>query len=230
MKRAYELAEQRKHRRAHLRLPVRIRWQGPLGMRFEIAEIIDVAREGVLLACEDDLVETMSRAWIVFPFDASAEGAVEPETPARIVRVEGDPAGVHRVGLQLQPSKRSVPPMIHPDRRGCARIAVCLPIFVRSEGTPWPEETMTRDFSPCGLRFETSHIYTTGESIRAKIPWGEWAEAGELFGRVVRVESGEEETTAANDPLADHSRGRSGADTSFNSVAVEWTDKDLRTT
>ncbi|MGH9737211.1 MAG: PilZ domain-containing protein [Candidatus Acidiferrales bacterium] len=228
MERAQVLEEQRKHPRAHLRFLARIRWLGPLGMRFEIAEIIDVSREGVLLACHGDLPAAMSRGWIVFPFDPRAAGAMEPETPARITRIESDPGSGHRVGLQLQPRKRSAGPTIQPERRDFARFAVCLPIFVRSQGMPWPEEAMTHDFSRSGLRFETSHVYAPGDSIRAEIPWGEWADAGELFGRVVRVEPAEDEA-AIVDPT-DRSSGRSGTNRSFTCVAVQWIDTDTRTT
>ena len=38
----------RKSPRARLHLPARIRWLGPLGMRLEITETIDVSREGLL--------------------------------------------------------------------------------------------------------------------------------------------------------------------------------------
>ncbi|MGA9885653.1 MAG: PilZ domain-containing protein [Candidatus Acidiferrales bacterium] len=228
MQRAQVLAEQRKHPRAHLRFPARIRWHGPLGMLSEIAEIIDVSREGVLLIWRGDLPATMSRCWIVFPFDPSATGTLEPETPARIARIESDPGGAHRVGLQLQPRKRSDCSTIQPERRGFARVEVCLPIFVRSKGMPWPEEAMTRDFSRSGLRFETSDVYATGDRIRAEIPWGEWAEGGGIIGRVVRVEPAEDDAVIGRP--ADRLSGHSGTNIGFTCVAVEWIDTNTRTT
>lgn len=47
---------------------------------------------------------------------------------------------------------------------------------------------MTQNISRSGVRFETSQIYEPGEEVLGKIPWGEWAEAGELSGCVLRVD------------------------------------------
>lgn len=187
-------------------------------MRFEVAETIDVSREGVLLECRDIPLETESRVWIVFPFEASAIGQMEPETPARVVRVTREPGGGCRVGLKLQAhrTRRTSP---QPERRKYSRSQVCLPVFVRSPNMPWPEEAMTLDFSRRGLRFETSQIYTAGEKVRAKIPWGEWAEAGEIPGRVLRVEPGERESAA---------NGSACAAPNFSCVAIEWIDRRTR--
>jgi hypothetical protein len=178
-------------------------------MSFEVAETIDVSRGGVLLACPEIPLATASRAWIVFPFEASAVGQMEPETPARVVRVTREASGC-RVGLKLCSHRtRRIAPQ--PERRRYSRSQVCLPVLVRSPNMPWPEEAMTLDFSRRGLRFETSQIYTAGENVRAKIPWGEWEDAGEISGRVLRVESGE--TASEN--------GWSAA-ANVSSVAIEW--------
>ncbi|MGH9560283.1 MAG: PilZ domain-containing protein [Terracidiphilus sp.] len=216
MQSAKSLAEQRRHPRARLQLPARIRWQSPLGMRLEVAETIDVSRDGVLLASREESLAAISRAWIVFPFDASAIGATEPETPAHVVRVERDPGGDYRIALHLQPRRSTARTPVKPERRSYPRLPLCLPIYVRAGEMPWPEETMTRDFSRGGLRFETSHVFTAGENIRARIPWGERAEAGEISGRVVRVEPSESDAAAA-DYLG-------GACAGSLCVAVEWTD------
>lgn len=183
-------------------------------MCFEVAETIDVSREGVLLACREIPLATASRVWIVFPFEASAIAQMEPETPARVVRVQREPGGGCRVGLKLQAhrTRRSAP---QPERRKYSRSQVCLPVFVRSPNMPWPEEAMTLDFSRRGLRFETSQIYTAGENVRAKILWGEWEDAGEISGRVLRVEPGEREPAA---------NGAIYAAPNFSSVTIEWID------
>jgi hypothetical protein len=186
-------------------------------MRLELTETIDVSREGVLLRSLEDSDARMSRAWVVFPFDSPDIAAMEPESPARVVRVERDTDGSYRVALQLESPRRSTGSFpAASERRTSPRVALCLPIFVRTDGMPWPEETMTRDFSRTGVKFETSHIYTAGESLHAKIPWGEWAEAGEISGCVARVEAaGHQPTASANE--------HSGANAAFNAVAVEWT-------
>lgn len=215
------LVEQRKHPRSHLRLPARIRWQGPLGMRLEVTQTINVSRQGVLLHRDEDSLALMSRAWIAFPFEPAAHGGAQPETPARIVRVEPESGGGYRVGLQLQPAHRGKPAAGQAERRASARVPFSLPIFVRPAETPWPEESMTRDFSRSGMRFETSHIYTVGEAVLAKIPWGEWARAGEISGRVVRIEPIDSQSTETDD-------GRATARTVLSCVAVQWNTQETR--
>jgi hypothetical protein len=207
------LAERRRHARARLRLPARVRWQGPLGMPLEITETIDVSREGVLLSCCQEPVAPGSRVWVVFPYDAAAIGTFEPETPARVVRVEHDARGECRVGLRLELHRENDSFPAGRERRAVPRVSVCLPIFVRAQGMPWPEEVMTHDFSWSGIRFETPHIYRLGETVRVKIPWGEWADAGEISARVVRIEASAD-VTARFDKV-------STAGAAFNCVAVQ---------
>jgi hypothetical protein len=77
---------------------------------------------------------------------------------------------------------------------------------------------MTQDISSTGARFETSHIYAAGEVVIAKIPWGEWSRAGEIPGRVVRVEAMDDVPGPA--PQADP---KTGASAIFTAVAVQWT-------
>jgi hypothetical protein len=185
-------------------------------MQLEITETIDVSREGVLVHCRDGSVALGSRAWAVFPYDAAAIGAFEPETAARVVRVERRADGACRVALRLELHRTSGSFPASSERRAVPRVSVCLPIFVRSDGMPWPEETMTRDFSSFGMRFETSHVYSVGETVRAKIPWGEWAEMGEILGRVVRVEA-DGAAKAAAEKFCD-------AGPAFNCVAVQLAD------
>jgi len=218
MQGAQVLVEQRRHPRAHLALPARLRWQGPLGMRLELTETIDVARDGVLVHRGEDSLALMSRVWIVFPFDADDSAPAQPETPAHIVRVEQKSAGGYRVALQLEQPRRQSRVPFQRERRATPRVQFSLPIFVRPAATPFPEESMTRDFSRSGVLFETSHIYTAGEDVLAKVAWGEWAKAGEIAGRVFRV-----------DPLQSHTVQAAGSEASavFSCVAVQWTDRPL---
>jgi hypothetical protein len=219
MQPARALADQRKHPRAPLRLRARVRWQGPLGMRMEVTGTIDVSREGVLLRSREDSDAAMSRAWIVFPYDSAEIDSIEPETAARVVRVERVGDGTYRVGLQLEAPHRATAFPVVTERRRSPRVALCLPIFVRSDGAPWPEETMTRDFSRMGVKFETSRVFRIGDSVRARIPWGEWAEAGEICGRVARVETGDRELLPAAHPA--------GGSAVFSVVAVEWIERSV---
>lgn len=92
-----------------------------------------------------------------------------------------------------------------------------LPIFIRAAGSPWPEESMTQNISRAGARFETAHIYSAGDAILAKIPWGEWEHAGEIRARIVRVDP-------ATNPPGPVSRAdlESGMSAMLTSVAVRW--------
>jgi len=209
--------ELRKHPRAQLRLPVRIRWQGALGMRLEIARTTDVAREGLMVQ-RSELCTPMARLWIAFPFDPVTRSSVQPETPARVVRVEEKTEQGYRVALHLEVPSRD---MLRPagfDRRSHSRITFALPIFVRSASTQWPEESMTCDVSSAGASFETSRIHAAGDEVFAKIPWGEWNRAGEIHGRVVRVGCPPDQSAPA--AMADPETGISAV---MTRVSVRWT-------
>lgn len=207
----------RKSPRARLRLPARIRWLGPLGMRLEITQTIDVSRDGLLIR-RSQPCDPQTRVWIAYPFDLSATATIQPETPARIARVRSGANGGFYVGLQLQLPPRETPRQANDERRRSERFPFALPIFVRPSGSPWPEESMTQNVSNCGVRFESPRRYTVGEMILATIPWGEWAKAGEIFGRVMRVEPPAE---AANGALGVANPQASPSPT-LTSVAVEW--------
>jgi hypothetical protein len=209
--------ERRKHPRAQLQLPARIRWQSPLGMRIEVTETVDVARQGILVHRNTPCV-VPARVWVVFPYNPTVGGSTQPETPARIVRVKKEENGSYRVALHLEPPHRELRRPMDQERRASQRIPFALPIFVRAAGTPFPEESMTRDISQNGTRFETSHIYAVGDNVLAKLSWNEWSRAGELAGRVVRIESMQDPPGPA--PMADPKNGASAV---FTSVAIEWT-------
>jgi hypothetical protein len=206
----------RKHPRAQLKMPARIRWHGPIGMRLEATETVDVSRDGMLFH-RSEACDCMARMWVLFPFDSDAGTGTQPETPARVVRVEPDPEGGYWVAVRFENIVRPAKLAAGTERRGSERIPFALPIFVRVAGTPWPEEFMTQDISRHGTRFETSHIYAPGDKILAKIPWGEWSKTGEVAGRVVRVEAMEDSPGLA--PVANPQEGKSAM---ITSVAVEW--------
>jgi PilZ domain len=207
----------RKHPRAQLKLPARIRWHGPIGMRLEITQTVDVSRDGMLFH-RHEACDRLARMWVAFPFDPAAGSATQPETPARVVRVEPDGGGgEYWVAVKFENAPRAQKLATGRERRGSERIPFALPIFVRVAGTPWPEEFMTQDISQHGARFETSHIYAPGDKVLAKIPWGEWSKTGEVAGRVVRVETMEDSPGPA--PVANPEEGRSAL---ITSVAVEW--------
>jgi PilZ domain len=209
----------RKSPRARLHLPARIRWLGPLGMRLEVTETIDVSREGLLIR-RPEPCNPRARVWVAYPFDPSA-AAIQPETPARIARVHGGAKGGFYVGLQLELPARESPRPAEQERRKSARFSFALPIFVRPAGSQWPEESMTQNVSNNGVRFETTRTYKMGETVRAKIPWGEWAKKGEILGRVVRVDCPAEAPSEASSGVAPPARS-SSASPALTSVAVAW--------
>jgi PilZ domain len=206
----------RKSPRAALRMPVRLRWQGSFGMRLEITETLDVSREGMLIV-RSDPHGVSSRVWVTFPFERSSAAAVQPETPATVIRVQQEKAGSYRVALKLELPKRDVPPPANVERRRAPRVPFALPIFVRPKNTPWPEESMTRDISKGGALIDTSHLYHVGDSVLAKIPWGEWSNIGEIPGQIVRVETRRESYGGSLDQGGDISMG-----SNLRAVAVEW--------
>jgi PilZ domain len=209
--------ELRKHPRAQLRFPARVRWRGPLGMRMESTHTLDVSRNGIRVH-RNESCETGSRVWVVFPFEVSSAAAgVPPETPARVVRVESGRGAGYQVSLELELPSRDAARPADRERRACSRISFALPIFVRALGFPWPEESMTQNISRAGARFESAHIYSAGDAVLAKIPWGDWARAGEIPARIVRVENSASASSAA--PLSDPLAGTSAI---LTSVAVRW--------
>jgi bifunctional ADP-heptose synthase (sugar kinase/adenylyltransferase) len=76
---------------------------------------------------------------------------------------------------------------------------------------------MTQDISRAGARFDTAHIYSAGDALLAKIPWGEWERAGEIPARIVRVETIKDFPGPA--PLANPLTSMNAI---FTSVAVRW--------
>jgi hypothetical protein len=199
-----------------LALPARVRWHGPLGMRLEVTQTVDVSREGLLVRRKDQC-SVGARVWVAYPFDRSASAADHTETPARVTRVEQVSPGEFRVALQFIQPRRGL--FIQPsvERRGTSRVYSSVPIFVRAGASRWPEECMTQDISRNGVRFETCQIYGVGDRVLAKIPWAEWGRAGEMEGRVVRVTAVDEISIPA--PIAQPDAGMSAM---YASVAIQW--------
>ena len=213
---ASRFLELRKHPRAQLKLPARVRWRGPLGMGMESSHTLEVSRNGIRVP-RNEPCEFDSRVWVVFPFDAASASGPPPETPARVVRVESGSGGGYQVSLQLELPSRIASRPADRERRACSRISFALPSFVRALGFPWPEESMTQNISRTGARFESAHIYSAGDAVLAKIPWGDWARAGEIPARIVRVENCATPSSPAplSNPLA-------GISAILTSVAVRW--------
>jgi hypothetical protein len=183
-------------------------------MRMESTHTLDVSRNGIRVQ-RNESCESGSRVWVVFPFDAAS--GPPPETPARVVRVESGACAGYQVSLQLELPSRTASRPTDRERRACSRISFALPIFVRALDFPWPEESMTQNISRTGARFESAHIYSAGDAVLVKIPWGDLARAGEIPARIVRVENCA--TPSGSAPLLNPLAGISAI---LTSVAVRW--------
>lgn len=195
----------RQHPRVPLVLWVRVRWLGVLGLEQEITETIDTGRGGLLTssACERAVG---SPAWVTFPYDVNSAEAV-PEFPSRVAHCAASDSGGHRIGLAFLsnghsgqnnhrefPAKRksfwrrsrniNVGPL---ERRATSRTSLALPVTIRREASPWPDETMTADISSRGISFSTVQVYHEDETISLSLPDGRWAVSGNHSARVVRV-------------------------------------------
>lgn len=192
------IREQRRHPRAQLRLPVRLRWLTPLGQLTEVAETLDAGRGGLLLfRPEPCCVGAM--VWLTLPFHPGFPLTL-PETPAQVVRVTTTSAGGRRVALEFEAphdhgaTTRGTRLGLARERRQHERFQLALPIRVRQPDSPWPEETMTGDISVEGLRFHTARLHSAGDLVRVALPPGDsvgrWTASADALGRVVRVEKG----------------------------------------
>jgi PilZ domain len=185
-------------------------------MRMETTRTVDVSRDGFRIS-RAECCDIGSRVWITFPFDASSSAAAQPETPAHVVRVDQKSRGGYDIALQLQlPPKRTERPG-DAERRSCDRVTFAVPIFVRATSSPWPEESMTHDISRAGARFETAHIFSAGDAILVKVPWGEWEHSGEIPAHVVRVEA--KSAVPGPAPRSNPMIGLSGM---LTSISVRW--------
>lgn len=184
---ATQVVEQRRHHRARLRLPVRLRWLGPLGPRLEFTKTLDASRQGLLLHLAGSC-SPGARVWVTFPYDSQATDGTQAEIAARVVRAKETPNGGHLVALEFE--EPEAPPVFPPERerRSSQRILLAVPIRVRLANAPWPEETMTLNVSDTGLLFESTRIYSPGEALQVVFPYGRWVSVGEIAAKVVRIE------------------------------------------
>lgn len=180
------VTDQRRATRAQLNLPVRIRWQGPLGQCMELAETLDVSRSG-LLFYRTQPRPVAARLWVVYPY--ASDSPTQPETPSRVARVKTTPGGGQLVAIEFQPLPRPRVVASPPGQRYAPRTAVALPVHVRRRGLPWGEEAMSLDVSDSGVLFTTAGQYQVGERVHVALAAGRWAAAqSEMSARVVRVE------------------------------------------
>ncbi len=186
MLRAASLLERRRHPRAQLHLPVRLRWLGPLRTVLEITLTLNTARDGLLFHRPDDC-PVNARAWVTLPFDSEDPGT-QPEMPARVVRVRQTSNG-HLIALRFEMVAHRDGVFNLRERRSSPRVPLSVPIRVRADGAPWCEETMTLDVSRGGARLETSRLYAYGEPLRVELRCGKWARAGEIPAQIERVEA-----------------------------------------
>ena len=184
--------QRRIHPRVRLRLPARLRWSAPLGQRTEKCETINVSRGGLFLSCNDVPGEGHP-LWVTFPFDPESSGA-QPEALARVVRrAEARPQGSNSLAerwtaaLQFEATAH-----LQPRRNGHrgaqakqngAGNKIALPIRVRPEHIPWPEEAMTVEVDRQRVKFLTNREYALGQRLLVSFvsasdgPWsgdGEW--------------------------------------------------------
>jgi hypothetical protein len=178
--------ELRKHPRTQLKLPARVRYRGPLGMRMESSYTLGVSRNGIRVQ-RNESCESGSRVWVVLLFDTASAAGVPPETPARVGRVASGSGAEYQVSPQLELPLRIASRPTDRERRACSGISFALCIFGRALGFPWPDESMTQNISRAGARFASPHTYSADDAVLANIPRGEWARAGEILVRIVRV-------------------------------------------
>ncbi len=185
------LAEQRRHPRVTLNLPVRLRWFTPLGQLTETTETLDVSRGGLLIARKEPC-QLGAVLWVTLPFDPAAS-VPQPETPAHVVRVEETPSADLHIAIQLATAggRPRAAWAVDFERREHERIPLALPLRVRPVDSPWPEETMTIDVASDGLLISTARMYDVGETVYVSLPTGgmpgPWNGGKEVPARIVRV-------------------------------------------
>lgn len=179
--------DQRRSARVQLNIPVRLRWQSPLRQIIEVSESLDVSRTG-LLFYRTQAMPVNSRLWVMHPYSPEVPGG-QPETPARVVRVKTTPGGGQLVAVEFEFPRRGASSSAKHNRRKVERTTLALPLTVRRENVPWPEENMTHDVSQGGIAFRSPQQYSMGENVRVRVTYGPWAVAGELHARVVRLQS-----------------------------------------
>jgi hypothetical protein len=192
--------QRRMNPRVRLRLPARLRWSAPLGQKTEQCETINVSRGGLLLACNDVPGEGHP-LWVTFPFDPAASGA-QPETLARVVRraesreeIAANVTGRWKAALQFEATahlqtRRNGGWKANAGGNGTGN-KIALPIHVRPEHIPWPEEAMTVEVEQDQLKFLTNREYSLGQRLLISFASGReapWGGEGEWETRVTAIE------------------------------------------
>ncbi len=186
--------ERRRHHRARLRLPARIRWMTPFGQHSEVCQTIDISRSGLRVPCSVP-ARPGTHLWVTFPYDASLPVG-QPEMPARVVRCEPHFEGQAEVAVQfgscaatLVARGNGMPP--DRERRARPRRLLAVPVRVRPDHLPWFEETMTLDVSAAGVRFLSMRQYEAGSHLFLSFDpssFTPWPGGGEVRTAVVRAE------------------------------------------
>ena len=205
--------DRREHHRAQLRLPVRIRWNTPFGLKTEVCKTLDISRGGLLVPCQETHAEG-APLWVTFPYDTSL-GDGQPEMLAKVVRA-GPPhngngskaarAGAHEQAVALhfalppRAESNGCGPGKERERRGSPRRALALPVRVRPDHIPWFEEAMTIDVSAHSLRFLSTREYQKGDRLlvsfvlAASAPW---PAPSETAAHVLRIQPAPESAALA---------------------------------
>src|SRR5271163_2499928 len=93
--------ESRRHPRARVRLPVRIRWRDSFGLQSELAQTLDLSRNGILVPC-NEAWSNRTRFWVTLPYAADDTTGLQHEMPARMVRTAFTRSGARHAALHLQ--------------------------------------------------------------------------------------------------------------------------------
>jgi hypothetical protein len=78
--------DRRQQHRAHVRLPVRLRWTTPFGQKIELGNSINASRAGLRVSSKEPHSPGVL-IWVTFPYDVSLSDG-QPEIPARVVRCD----------------------------------------------------------------------------------------------------------------------------------------------
>lgn len=207
--------EMRRFRRIPLMVGVRLRWAGALGLETETTETRDTSRGGILVTSDRER-RAGSPVWVTLPF-AQGEAACVPEFPAHVAYAYFTASGGVRVGIAFDANgshrthsngnshkngahsnarfslwqRAKVAIFGHEEKRRFERARVAIPILVRREDSPWPDEAISVNLSAGGFEFCSRQIYAAGEKLEAEVPDGRWAGAGRHVARVLRVRDGD---------------------------------------
>lgn len=188
-------------------------------MQLELARTVDVGREGLLIHAPEEC-PVGSRIWVAYPYERAMSPTSLAETAARVVRVEPLREGGFRIAVHFDLPRKAAFGRPGVERRASQRVYAAVAVFVRGLHSEWPEECMTQDLSRGGMRFETFQAYAPGDLVLAKVHWGEWAQAGEVPGRVLRAH----EMPGIPAPVASGSVAAGPAHSAAvcSSVALQW--------